>query len=177
MTDKAPETTAPQPKAEKKPVDLFRLCASLYAVYAISLLMECFTWTALPGSIAAIIAVILAYAYRDDARGTPFESHLQWMIRTFWIGGAVYLPVATVVTSAALYMMVDWNSVLQTLEQSPASDPMTIMTSVMDANYGKFMAAALAVFVPFGAWWLWRCWQGYEKLKDAKPMENLKRWY
>ena len=34
--------------------------------------------------IAGIVGVIIAYVKRDDARGTWVESHLTWLIRTFW---------------------------------------------------------------------------------------------
>ena len=34
--------------------------------------------------IAGIVGVIIAYVKRDDARGTWVESHLAWLIRTFW---------------------------------------------------------------------------------------------
>jgi uncharacterized membrane protein len=36
------------------------------------------------GSIPSIVAVILNYAKRSDARGTWLESHYRWQIRTFW---------------------------------------------------------------------------------------------
>jgi uncharacterized membrane protein len=36
------------------------------------------------GSVPSIIAVILNYAKRGDARGTWLESHYRWQIRTFW---------------------------------------------------------------------------------------------
>ncbi len=36
------------------------------------------------GSIPSIIAVILNYVKRSDARGTWAESHYRWQIRTFW---------------------------------------------------------------------------------------------
>jgi len=35
-------------------------------------------------TIIGIVAVIIAYVKRDDARGTWTESHLTWLIRTFW---------------------------------------------------------------------------------------------
>src|SRR5512143_4139894 len=34
----------------------------------------------------SIIAVILNYVKRSDARGTWLESHFRWQIRTFWYG-------------------------------------------------------------------------------------------
>ena len=36
------------------------------------------------GSVPSIVAVILNYARRGDARGTWVESHYRWQIRTFW---------------------------------------------------------------------------------------------
>ena len=34
----------------------------------------------------SIIAVVLSYVFRGDARGTWLESHFRWQIRTFWFG-------------------------------------------------------------------------------------------
>ena len=41
--------------------------------------------------ITALIGVILAYVKRAELAGTPFESHMTYAIRTFWISliGAV----------------------------------------------------------------------------------------
>jgi uncharacterized membrane protein len=36
------------------------------------------------GSVPSIVAVILNYLKRRDARGTWLESHYRWQIRTFW---------------------------------------------------------------------------------------------
>ena len=36
------------------------------------------------GSVPSIIAVILNYVKRGDARGSWAESHFRWQIRTFW---------------------------------------------------------------------------------------------
>jgi len=36
--------------------------------------------------ITAIVALIIAYMKRGDLVGTPFESHMTYAIRTFWIG-------------------------------------------------------------------------------------------
>ncbi|HSD00127.1 MAG TPA: hypothetical protein VLI21_14565 [Casimicrobiaceae bacterium] len=35
-------------------------------------------------TLIGIVAVIIAYVKRDDARGTWTESHMTWLIRTFW---------------------------------------------------------------------------------------------
>jgi uncharacterized membrane protein len=36
------------------------------------------------GSLPSIVAVILNYVKRGDARGTWIDSHYRWQIRTFW---------------------------------------------------------------------------------------------
>jgi len=36
------------------------------------------------GSLPSIVAVLLNYAKRGDARGTWVDSHYRWQIRTFW---------------------------------------------------------------------------------------------
>lgn len=48
-----------------------------YALYALSLFGF---------GITAVIAVVLNYIKRDDARGTWLESHIRWQISTFWWG-------------------------------------------------------------------------------------------
>jgi uncharacterized membrane protein len=34
--------------------------------------------------VTAIAGVIVNYVKRDDAKGTVYESHFDWQIRTFW---------------------------------------------------------------------------------------------
>lgn len=60
-------------------------------------------------TIVGIIGVIVAYIKRDDARGTWVESHMTWLIRTFWwstlwalIGWAVLLVFAIILIGLAL---------------------------------------------------------------------------
>lgn len=43
-----------------------------------------FVLTAFLSGWPSIIAVILNYARRSEARGTYLESHFRWQIRTFW---------------------------------------------------------------------------------------------
>ena len=43
------------------------------------------------GSVPSIVAVILNYVKRGDARGTWAESHYSWQIRTFWFALVCFL--------------------------------------------------------------------------------------
>ncbi|MCZ7562693.1 MAG: hypothetical protein M5U08_01900 [Burkholderiales bacterium] len=70
----------------------------------------------------SIIAVIINYVKRPDARGTFVDSHFGWQIRTFWytllwvviavvlaftvIGLPVAIPIAVVVTLWVIYRIV-----------------------------------------------------------------------
>lgn len=60
-------------------------------------------------TIIGIIGVIVAYVKRSDSRGTWVESHMTWLIRTFWwstlwalIGWVVLVLLAIVLIGFAL---------------------------------------------------------------------------
>lgn len=60
----------------------------IYALHAWSvvagLLTPALVVTAFLLGWPSIIAVVLNYAKRSEAVGTPLESHFRWQIRTFW---------------------------------------------------------------------------------------------
>ena len=53
------------------------------------------------GSLPSIIAVILSYVKRGDARGSWAESHFRWQIRTFWFA-LLWMIVAVVLIMTVL---------------------------------------------------------------------------
>jgi uncharacterized membrane protein len=71
------------------------------------------------GSLPSIVAVLLNYAKRGDARGTWVDSHYRWQIRTFWfallwaligwalvitiIGAVVGVPILIALTLWLIY--------------------------------------------------------------------------
>lgn len=60
----------------------------IYGLHAFSaltgLLSPAFVVTAFLSGWPSIIAVIINYVKRAEARGTYLESHFRWQIRTFW---------------------------------------------------------------------------------------------
>jgi uncharacterized membrane protein len=57
----------------------------------------------------SIIAVILNYVKRGEARGTWLESHFRWQIRTFWFGVLwVALCGLFVVATLGVGLLVAW---------------------------------------------------------------------
>ena len=67
-----------------------RLTHVIYALHAASLVIGIVGAATVVGAFLtgwpSILAVILNYVYRSDARGTPLASHFRWQIRTFWFG-------------------------------------------------------------------------------------------
>jgi uncharacterized membrane protein len=60
----------------------------VYALHSVSLVIGAFGAASVIGAFLfgwpSIIAVLLNYFKRSDARGTWLESHFRWQIRTFW---------------------------------------------------------------------------------------------
>jgi uncharacterized membrane protein len=60
-----------------------------YALHAVGLAIGAFGAATVLGSFIfgwpSIIAVIINYVKRSDARGTWLESHFDWQITTFWV--------------------------------------------------------------------------------------------
>jgi uncharacterized membrane protein len=60
----------------------------VYGLHALSLLIGVTTAATIIGAfvfgVPSIIAVVINYVKRDEARGSFLESHFQWQIRTFW---------------------------------------------------------------------------------------------
>jgi uncharacterized membrane protein len=67
---------------------LVRLTHIMYALHTFSAVMGLISAgavvTAFLTGWPSIIAVVLNYAKRGDARGSFVESHLSWQLRTFW---------------------------------------------------------------------------------------------
>ena len=61
----------------------------IYALHASAVLTGVLTGASIAGrfvfGLPSIIAVIMNYARRAEARGTWLETHFHWQIRTFWL--------------------------------------------------------------------------------------------
>src|SRR3989337_2657414 len=75
--------------AEPNP-SLVTMTHVIYALHAFSLLVGIVGAATVVGAFLlgwpSLIAVILNYVKRSEARGTWLESHFRWQIRTFWFG-------------------------------------------------------------------------------------------
>ena len=87
----------------------------MYGLHAFSVVMAMMTpvfiVTAFLTGWPSIIAVIINYVKRDEARGTYLESHFRWQIRTFWfgllwcaIGGVVFITLVGIPIALAIWL-------------------------------------------------------------------------
>jgi uncharacterized membrane protein len=80
----------------------------IYALHAFAVLTGIFSSSSIAGrflfGLPSIIAVILNYARRNEARGTWLESHFDWQIRTFWY--ALLWVVVTLLIGWPLFFLV-----------------------------------------------------------------------
>jgi uncharacterized membrane protein len=85
---------------------LINVAHVIYALHAVSLVVGAFGAATVIGMFLfgwpSIIAVIIAYVKRSDARGTWLESHFRWQIRTFWYA----LLWAIIVAAVSLVLVV-----------------------------------------------------------------------
>ncbi len=70
------------------PDGLVKMSHVIYGLHALTvvtgLMTPAFIVTAFITGWPSLIAVVLSYMKRGEARGTFLESHFRWQIRTFW---------------------------------------------------------------------------------------------
>jgi uncharacterized membrane protein len=101
MSDVVDATTTSTPKSPEELAGLKNVVMMVYLLQALS-----FLW-----GVTAIVGVIVSYVKRDDARGTVYDSHFDWQIRTFWWGllwGVVGVLLIIVFGLGFLVMFVAW---------------------------------------------------------------------
>lgn len=155
---------------------LHDICHCLYWIYAVSMLMQFSLITMIVASLALIIALIITYAMRKKSVDTIYHSHIQWMLRTFWIGGGVYLPILTLIGFCIVYPQIDYTKLYDAMSSGQITDPVQLSHMLVEENKNLMIISLLVTTVPFGIWWLYRCWKGYKALKAGKAVENVMSW-
>jgi uncharacterized membrane protein len=86
----------------------------VYALHSLSILIGVTTAATIVGAfvfgLPSIVAVIVNYVKRADARGTYVESHFRWQIRTFWftalwclVGAIVFITLVGIPLALAVF--------------------------------------------------------------------------
>jgi uncharacterized membrane protein len=103
----------PDPTGRTPPGSLVTWTNVIYLLHAFSLLTGILGAATVIGAFLigwpSIIAVILNYLKRSEARGTWLESHFRWQIRTFWFGLLwVCLCMLFVILTLGVGILVAW---------------------------------------------------------------------
>ena len=108
MTDNTAGSAAPAP-------GLVTVAHLVYALHALSLLIGVTTAATIVGAfvfgVPSIIAVVINYLKRGEAKGTFLESHFRWQIWTFWsvalwcvIGGALFVTFVGIPLAMGIFL-------------------------------------------------------------------------
>lgn len=103
-----PVVAAPVELREPDP-GLVTVAHVVYALHAVSLVLGAFGAATVVGSFLfgwpSIVAVIVNYVKRGEARGTWLESHFAWQIRTFWYA-LLWACVVALVSTVLLLVLI-----------------------------------------------------------------------
>ena len=85
----------------------------VYALHAFSIVVGLLGAATVIGSFLigwpSLLAVVLNYVKRSEARGTWLESHFRWQIRTFWFGLLwVSICALFVIVTLGIGLLIAW---------------------------------------------------------------------
>ena len=116
-----------------------------YALHALGLAIGAFGASTVVGAFIfgwpSIIAVIINYVKRGDARGTWLASHFDWQIKTFWYA---------VLWSAFVFLL---GALL-----------VIVLIGFAIWAVGLFALGIVAL------WFIYRIWRGWMALREGRPM-------
>ena len=117
----------------------------------------------LSAGLLSMAAVIGAYLLRADARGTVYESHCSWMIRTGWV-------TLSVLALAFAPVMVGSFLMLQSTGVDPAS--MGAMAAIDGSSSLVWLGwlIAIPVAMAVSVWFLYRMIRGLLLANDKQPV-------
>jgi uncharacterized membrane protein len=121
----------------------------LYVLYALGL----FTL------ITAIVAIIINYVKKEDMRGTLYESHFRWQIRTFWFSLLILFLLLL------LNVLLLFGLVGVTVSVLTGSAVFAALTGL-----GAVLALELVAVLVFVIWYIYRIIKGGLRLTGNKPM-------
>jgi uncharacterized membrane protein len=149
-----------------------------YGIYTAGMLMQGGPFIVVAAaSIAILITVVLLHKRRKKISGDVENSHATWLIRTFWIGGSLWLPLLTVIGAVYFALNMDMSKITAASDSGILLTEAEVMHIIMNDNRPLLEKIFYAVTIIFGLWWLWRCWTGFSALKKDQPVTNPGRYF
>jgi uncharacterized membrane protein len=113
---------------------------------------------------SVFVGLVLAYVWRNDPESQEWErSHFTYLIRTFWIGAAVFLAMFGLWFAAIFGIVMD-----QELQAGQADPPA--------AGFFLSFFGVILVWLLCAVWFFIRCILSLVRAADYKPMPNPGTW-
>jgi len=183
MNDAPPALPAPTAPRAPSPA-LVRLTHVTYALHALGLAIGAFGATSIVGAFVfgwpSIVAVIVNYLRRNEVRDTWLESHFNWQIRTYWIGGTavlVMLPIAIPLMVLLVYSPIGLNALvmpgeLARLVSGLGGNPNALQgLPVLLFIVMLVVSIAVVCFLPVRVWEIYRITRGWLALNAREPIK------
>ncbi len=97
MSEIVPQVAVAPSAGPTREERLRRICLLDYLLHIVGLILSVGT--------LSVVAVIINHVKRGEAAGTIYESHMTWMIRTFW-WTVLWVVLITPIVVASLFLMV-----------------------------------------------------------------------
>ena len=113
---------------------------------------------------SVFVGLVLAYVWRNDAESQEWErTHFTYLIRTFWIGAAVFLLMFLLWFGAIFGLVFD-----QALQGGHSDSP--------PAGFFLGFFGVILVWLLCAVWFFIRCILSLVRAADNKPMPNPGTW-
>jgi uncharacterized membrane protein len=155
--------------------DMVNLCTTLYICNIIAALTQFNLYTSAFGIVVALCILIFAYIKRAELKETLFESHFHWMIRSFWIGGSVYLPIVTIIGTAYFLYSADLSKVVEASMEGE-KDQTYLMALLYESNAELLYNMMFVTVSLFAIWWTWRMLRGLLFIRKQQPVTKVNSW-
>lgn len=175
MTREEQKSPASATTTDVDPREARRIAYVIYAILIIGMAAQFSLYTFAPGTVAVVCAIIYAYIQRKELYGTLFENHYRWITRSFWIGGAVYLPIATVLMVIYQMIRMDMTEMFRAMYEGE-KDTLRLAEILIDSNAQMLLYSAAFVGFAFAIWWWARCFVGLYYLRRGSPLPKVTRW-
>lgn len=142
------------------------LIAGIFFQYSIS--------AALISSAVILLAVMIAYFMRGLSKNALTRNHADWIVKTFWYGTAVILPILTLIAGAVVYFLL--MPVIQHALEYGLATPATMKQYLLNTKADELLIIAMVTLLPFAAWWIYRCGKGINHLLRDKNIVSKISW-
>ena len=151
-----------------------------YIYFAIAML---FFWIPHPavllaGGVLLSVAIVQCYRRKHQVAETFFADHYRWLIRTFWIGTGVLMPLATILAVCIVWKYSDMEY-LKGLFSGAFFGLEALEAKIYEYYRANIKVMIMAVLPTGGAvllWWYIRLLKGYKRLKQELHLPYVGTW-